>query len=989
MNLPESGRSIVNSILSRSENSPIQNQLQLYRTTIIFNNNTQKNFDIHLHLITGGKQITRKVSQHFIRLTVSRFPLLGLRITEMVRTRSSIEESHRRFQHILAEKLGLEIHSPVYQALSQENVHTLSDLATLSDEDIEEMEYTISMEVDEGQITTTRSKISKGNRGWIKSLIAFIKYYHMQSEEEFESVSLKEFNTFRLSKYDPDISSRGVPSVLMSQHPKRKKNDNTPALLAFKKNIKRDKNQYTTLREDRQWDSWNRSTKAIAQTHDCEDIFNETYLPADDEQKDLFLEKQIFIYSVFEEKIQTNMGRYLVRKYERTYDAQSIYTELCEYSKTSTQASIQASNILSYITTFRLHKIAWKGTYHSFILHWVNKLRLYKEMVPIEDHFTDSVKKTMLENTVVGVTILKSVKNQADHDKAHGRGTLSYDNYLTLLLSAAAVHDAEYSFKHRGKTNAYNINQHHAFNAYYEDEEHDIDSEFVYENDVHEIHQVYQRPIFNAPRISREKWISLSRQEQQAWDILSNKAKATILGISQRQQDKNQNEDSKDKRDKIKINKLINNSESNHEILNEGDLSTNNDNNMQLQPDKNNITTFLPNQHHPGDLRNVLSSSMSNNDVISTNKAKPSEINVSISYTVSKTNTERKGSLVDRGANGGLAGNDIRIICKHNPPRYIDVSGLDNHQVKDLEIVTAAGLAPSQRGPVIIILHQYAYLGLGNTIHSCIQLESFKNTVDDKSIYHKGLQIITTNDGYIHPLNFINGLPYLPLRPFTDEEWKTLPHVVWTSDVKWDPSTIDYKITDDREWGDCYNDKSYTNQENPFDTYGEYVDSFEGNQHTLLDINKTDIIIHQHNLHHQQRLLNFKANIIMKTPRYKILQPYLLYVDNETIKRTIDATTQYGRTDPNTTQLRQTFKSPFPAMNVFRRNEGVATDTIYSSVPAVDDGSKLAQIYVSRKSLVIDVYAIKNEKEFILTLQENIRKRGAMDMLISDRANWK
>ena len=117
----------------------------------------------------------------------------------MVGTRSSIEESHRRFQHILTEKLGLEIHSPIYQALSQENIHTLSDLATLSNKDIEEMEYTISMEVDERQITTTRSKISKGNRGWIKSLIAFIKYYHMQSEEEFESVSLEEFNTFRLS----------------------------------------------------------------------------------------------------------------------------------------------------------------------------------------------------------------------------------------------------------------------------------------------------------------------------------------------------------------------------------------------------------------------------------------------------------------------------------------------------------------------------------------------------------------------------------------------------------------------------------------------------------------------------------------------------------------------------------------------------------------------------------------------------------------------
>ena len=904
----------------------------------------------------------------------------------MVGTRSTIEESQRRFQHIMTEKLGLEIHSPIYQALSQENVNTLSDLATLSDKDIEEMEYTITMEDDEGQITTTRLKISKGNRGWIRSLIAFIKYYHMQSEEEFENVTLEEFNTFRLSKYDPDISSHTAPPIAQSQPPKRKKNDNTSSLLAFKKNIKRDKNQYTTLREDRQWDSWNRSTKAIARTHDCEDVFNETYLPTDDEQKDLFLEKQIFIYSVFEEKIQTNMGRYLVRKYERTYDAQSIYVELCEYSKTSTQANIQASNILSYITTVKLHKIAWKGTYHSFILHWVNKLRLYEDMVPIEDHFTDSVKKTMLENTVVGVTSLKSVKNQADHDKAHGRGTLSYDNYLTLLLSAAAVHDAEYSFKHRGKSSIYNINQHHAFNTYYESDEHDIDSDFVFENNTQELYQAYQRPPFNAPRMSREKWINLSRQEQQAWDTMSNRSKAIILGISSPQQDKRRNEDANTNNSKNENQKSINHSESNSKSPSEGILTTSEDNQEEYQMNKESITTFLTNQNHPGDLRNLLSSSMASDNNTSTNDNQLRDINVSISYMVSKSNMEYKGSLVDRGANGGLAGNDVRVICKHNPPRYIDVSGLDSHQVKDLEIITAGGVAPSQKGPVIIILHQYAHLGKGSTIHSCIQLEAFKNNVDDKSIHHKGSQTITTNDGYIHPLDFINGLPYLPLRPYTDKEWETLPHVVWTSDMKWDPSVIDHKITDNNEWGDYHNDQGFTNNENPFDICGEYIGTFEGNQHNILDINKTELTINQHYLRNEQHLSSFGANINMKIPKYKTLQPYLLYVDDETIKETIDATTQYGRTNHNNHQLRQTFKSPFPAMNVFRRNEPVATDTVYSSVPAVDDGSKLAQIYVGRLSLVIDVYPIKNEKEFVHTLQENIRKRGAMDTLISDRA---
>ena len=64
----------------------------------------------------------------------------------------------------------------------------------------------------------------------------------------------------------------------------------------------------------------------------------------------------------------------------------------------------------------------------------------------------------------------------------------------------------------------------------------------------------------------------------------------------------------------------------------------------------------------------------------------------------------------------------------------------------------------------------------------------------------------------------------------------------------------------------------------------------------------------------------------------------------------------------------------------------MATDTIFSDVPAVDDGSTAAQIFVGRESLVSDVYGVKTDKEFVNTLEDNIRKRGAMDKLISDRA---
>jgi len=64
----------------------------------------------------------------------------------------------------------------------------------------------------------------------------------------------------------------------------------------------------------------------------------------------------------------------------------------------------------------------------------------------------------------------------------------------------------------------------------------------------------------------------------------------------------------------------------------------------------------------------------------------------------------------------------------------------------------------------------------------------------------------------------------------------------------------------------------------------------------------------------------------------------------------------------------------------------VATDTIYSDTPAVDCGVTAAQYFVGRKTLVADAYPLRRDRDFINALEDNVRERGAMDTLISDRA---
>ena len=106
-------------------------------------------------------------------------------------------------------------------------------------------------------------------------------------------------------------------------------------------------------------------------------------------------------------------------------------------------------------------------------------------------------------------------------------------------------------------------------------------------------------------------------------------------------------------------------------------------------------------------------------------------IHIHLLYHVARAKQVQHGSLVDRGANGGLAGSDVRILSKSS--RKCTVTGINQHQINGLDIVQCAALVNLNHGYVNIIMNEYAYYGKGHTIHSAGQFGWHKNLVDDKS----------------------------------------------------------------------------------------------------------------------------------------------------------------------------------------------------------------------------------------------------------------
>ena len=145
--------------------------------------------------------------------------------------------------------------------------------------------------------------------------------------------------------------------------------------------------------------------------------------------------------------------------------------------------------------------------------------------------------------------------------------------------------------------------------------------------------------------------------------------------------------------------------------------------------------------------------------------------------------------MVDHGANGGLAGSDMRGI--HRTYRKIKIQDIDNHEVTGLDVVTAASLLNTPQGKVIGILNEYAYLWKGSSIHSSGQLEWLQTNVHETSVKIGGTQLINTLDGYSVPLLIKDGLAYATSlgRP-TYLDMDTYPHVFFTSPDELDPNQV-------------------------------------------------------------------------------------------------------------------------------------------------------------------------------------------------------
>jgi len=215
----------------------------------------------------------------------------------------------------------------------------------------------------------------------------------------------------------------------------------------FKRGIRRDTNAYPVLNDDKHFSSWNRSVISQARAHDVSNVFDTGYTLETEEEKKLFKAKQEFGYSMFNQCVQTNTGKLIVRSHKVDFDVQAVYSKLVHTAKKSTKAQLTREKLVLDLTTNKLDS-RWKGTHEGFVLMWKEKMRRLEDISPQSHHYSTEVKLSMLQNAVSLVPKLSSIRDASDNFVAIGNNPLGYQAYSELLISGCNQLDKDLEVTH-------------------------------------------------------------------------------------------------------------------------------------------------------------------------------------------------------------------------------------------------------------------------------------------------------------------------------------------------------------------------------------------------------------------------------------------------------------------------------------------------------------------------------------------------------------
>lgn len=742
-----------------------------------------------------------------------------------------------------------------------------------------------------------------------KKLSAIIKWYtELEPADQTSSIILSQLNQQELKRFiiqnKREKTSQGVPQQIKFEDSKsmgsQTNTSKSLGVLNFQKGVKRVTSEFPTFTKDNQWLTWITTAETIATTQLVSNIFDPKYVPSDQEEVEVYDLQNAYIFGVLLLKLKTSKSSLIVRNHLKTKDAHNCLKDLREAYEDGTTGLLTTEVLEDRLKDFKLSS-KWDKPLEHFLDTWSHKLMTLEQTQ--EEPVSSRDRRKWLTAAIRGHPELKAAVDNSNtieatlHTLLHDKSQIKkkLDWHQFYTLVLNKAQMIDSLAKKQKAQKRSTNNTNRSNNG-----------------------NTNNRPPRNDKwYIEPEKWKKMSKKQKDEHCEKARKARAKA--------------------------KADNNNGSNTQSR-QANQAQSSDADSTSTPSVQNTTTS-----------DVSGSQIS--DLLGDGETRQSHV-CRRQCNLNKQ-TSHKGSLIDSGCNGGMAGSDVRII-EEGTGNPVDITGIGDTELNHVQICTAAGLIQTQQGPIIGIFHQYANYGKGNTIHSSLQLGANGLDVNEKPKgFPGGRQTIITPEGYVIPLRIRHGLAYMDMVPPSDHQLQNLEHVFFTSDTEWSPDIID-------------NESERTETESDTEDTVYLINRNVQTPHTIAETQP--------------------EGFINKKVDYNLLKPFFNFAPISRIRNTLKNTTQWFRAENRGTMRKHT-KARFPGANVPRLAEKYAFDTWDSNTPAAatglpkHNGCQMVTLYTGVTSKCTYIYPMGSKDELPDTMKDFIRSHGAPISFVSDHAS--
>jgi hypothetical protein len=368
---------------------------------------------------------------------------------------STQDDSELAVNHLLAEVLGYDEGSSIFQAFQYFGINTIDDFLIIRpQDDLKNVAFKFSPLDDPTK--TLQGVLSVIQ---LRKLELLQQWYYEQedpNESTWFNLSSASFRSWTSRSISPQISPANSPSQIFQPmtpgtQPSFVQNSSLQVVdseaVLFRKGIKRSVTDYNKLKDDSKWKQWKRHLKAMANSHGTANVLDPDYHPVDLNEIELFTAQKDFMYSVLEQCLLTAKSKLQVQLHEDTMDAQKVYMGLLNVYEKDLTGELHVGDLRAELTVLRLND-NWKGSYEAFLNHWNTKVL---DLEKTQDNEVDSeTKRIWLTNTLETQKQMKAAIDQAIVTEStmagltgSSRAKLPWENFFSLVSNQAKLLDRQ------------------------------------------------------------------------------------------------------------------------------------------------------------------------------------------------------------------------------------------------------------------------------------------------------------------------------------------------------------------------------------------------------------------------------------------------------------------------------------------------------------------------------------------------------------------